>query len=228
MEGINYYTSLLSSAEFQTGLLELTVNIILSAIMAFILGRIYNKYAHSLSNREGFSKNFVALAMTTTLIITIIKSSIALSLGLVGALSIVRFRAAIKEPEELTYLFLTISIGLGLGAGQPIITLIAIAVIIIILIINSTISSGKSKKNEIYNLVISTTDDTKVELSKVTELLEKYCNTVKLKRFDEAEKSLEALFFIEIKEFSELEKMKKDLNDLSGKLKITFIDNSEF
>ena len=48
----------------------------------------------------------------------IVKNSIALSLGLVGALSIVRFRAAIKEPEELTYLFLVIATGLGTGSGQ--------------------------------------------------------------------------------------------------------------
>ena len=56
------------------------------------------------------------ITMTTMLIISIVKSSLALSLGLVGALSVIRFRAAIKEPEELTYLFLTIAIGLGFGA----------------------------------------------------------------------------------------------------------------
>ena len=63
------------------------------------------------------------LAVTTMFIITVVKSSLALSLGLVGALSIVRFRAAIKEPEELTYLFFAISIGLGLGADQRVVTL---------------------------------------------------------------------------------------------------------
>ena len=50
--------------------------------------------------------------MTTMLIISIVKSSLALSLGLVGALSIIRFRAAIKEPEELAYLFLAIGISI--------------------------------------------------------------------------------------------------------------------
>ena len=69
-----------------------------------------------LSNRKIFSKNFFIITTTTMLIITVVKSSLALSLGLVGALSIIRFRAAIKEPEELGYLFLTISIGLGCGA----------------------------------------------------------------------------------------------------------------
>ena len=55
-----------------------------------------------------------------------VKSSLALSLGLVGALSIVRFRAAIKEPEELIYLFLTIAAGLGTGAGQIKITIFGV------------------------------------------------------------------------------------------------------
>ena len=58
------------------------------------------------------------LAITTTVVITVVKFSLALSLGLVGALSIVRFRAAIKEPEELIYLFLIIGIGLASGSGQ--------------------------------------------------------------------------------------------------------------
>ena len=82
-----------------------------------------------------FSKNFIILGLTTTLVITIVKSSLALSLGLVGALSIVRFRAAIKEPEELVYLFLVIATGLGCGAGQLRITSIGIFLAIIISII---------------------------------------------------------------------------------------------
>ena len=69
------------------------------------------------------------------LIITIVKSSLALSLGLVGALSIIRFRAAIKEPEELAYLFISISIGLGFGANQAIITTLAFIIIILVIIL---------------------------------------------------------------------------------------------
>ena len=56
--------------------------------------------------------------MTTLLVIAVVKSSLALSLGLVGALSIVRFRTPIKEPEELAYIFLAIALGLCLGADQ--------------------------------------------------------------------------------------------------------------
>ena len=90
----------------------------------------------ALSNRKLFSKTFLLIAMTTMLIITIVKSSLALSLGLVGALSIIRFRAAIKEPEELSYLFLAIAIGLGFGANQSVITLVGFIVITTIIIVN--------------------------------------------------------------------------------------------
>ena len=96
----------------------------LTAVLAHILGLLYKQYGNSLSNRGSFGKNFVMLAVTIMLIITIVKSSLALSLGLVGALSIVRFRTAIKEPEELTFLFLNIAIGLGFGADQKLATII--------------------------------------------------------------------------------------------------------
>ena len=110
----------LANNPFPPNIGEFSVNLILAAILGIILGFLYVKFGTSFSNRKTFSKNFPLLTMTTMFIITIVKSSLALSLGLVGALSIVRFRAAIKEPEELTFLFVAISIGLGLGAGQPV------------------------------------------------------------------------------------------------------------
>ena len=114
--------------------------IIVSAILGEWIAIIYRKYGISLSNRKVFSDIFWLLCVTTTIVIMVVKFSIALSLGLVGALSIVRFRAAIKEPEELVYLFLVIAIGLGNGAGQIKITVIgSIIAFIIITLFSSTI-----------------------------------------------------------------------------------------
>ena len=70
------------------------------------------------------------LSGTTFLVILIVKSSLALSLGLVGALSIVRFRTPIKEPEDLVYLFLSIGLGIGFGAFQVLSTLVIFLIII--------------------------------------------------------------------------------------------------
>jgi len=124
------------------------IAIILSTILGFIIKQTYIKCSNSLNDKEHFADIFIPLAIVTTLVITVIKFSLALSLGLVGALSIVRFRAAIKEPEELVYLFFIIGIGLANGANQYFIAIIATIITISILYLRK-ISSDKKKKSNI-------------------------------------------------------------------------------
>ncbi len=200
------------------------INLILAAILAFILSRVYVKYGQSLSNRKSFASNFMLLTMTTMLIITIVKSSLALSLGLVGALSIVRFRAAIKEPEELSYLFLSIAIGLGLGADQRTIVLVAFLIIMCVTWIRRM--STKSDQNQNLFLTISSHNPKKVELSDITQILETNCSSLNLKRFDETNEILEVTFLVEFNNYVQLEKSKSELQKLGDTIKITFLDNN--
>ena len=133
-------------------------NIIVALILSLIVKYVYVKFSTTLSNKSEFSKNFVILGLTTCIVITIVKSSLALSLGLVGALSIVRFRAAIKEPEELVFLFLIIAIGLGTGAGQTYIVTIGVGISLILIIIFYYFQTNKkSKDNSFLHLSISMT-----------------------------------------------------------------------
>jgi hypothetical protein len=132
----------------QVELSTFVLSLLSSAILSFFVHLFYIKFSSTLSNRSEFSKNFVILGVATTIIIMIVKSSLALSLGLVGALSIVRFRAAIKEPEELIYLFLIIAIGLGCGANQLIIT--AVGIVFSLLVI-TLFSIYQKKSRTIYS-----------------------------------------------------------------------------
>ena len=109
------------------------IAILLSFILAYLVKFTYLKVSASLNDKEHFSETFVPLAIITTLVITVIKFSLALSLGLVGALSIVRFRAAIKEPEELVFLFFIIGIGLANGANQFFVAILATFITVSIL-----------------------------------------------------------------------------------------------
>ena len=109
------------------------ISFICCIVLSFSLKYIYIEKSISLSNKFQIANILPLLSLITFLVILIVKSSLALSLGLVGALSIVRFRTPIKEPEELIYLFLAIALGLGYGAGQIIPTsFIAILIFIII------------------------------------------------------------------------------------------------
>mgnify|MGYP005651658769 FL=1 len=96
---------------------ELLLNLIVAVILSMIIRWHFKRFGSTLSNRDEFAQVFPFVSLTVVLIIMVVKSSLALSLGLVGALSIVRFRTPIKEPEELAYLFVSIAVGLGLGAS---------------------------------------------------------------------------------------------------------------
>ncbi|MBT4835002.1 DUF4956 domain-containing protein [Candidatus Woesearchaeota archaeon] len=220
MNQLETFENFLTSGTVQISLPYLVFSLISAAILSFILAKLYVKYGTAISNRSRFARNFVLLSTTTTLIITIVKSSLALSLGLVGALSIVRFRSAIKEPEELAFLFLCIAIGLGFGAGQVATTFVAFIVI-------SLFIWGRHfthKKEDHQNLYLSVSGKN-LSLKKIVEVLKKNSLSVHLKRFDKLQDGLiEASFLIDLKSFTHLEKMREDLNAISKSINISYLD----
>ena len=86
--------------------------------LAFILREYYRRCAAPLANLSQIAELFPFLTGVTFIVIFIVKSSLALSLGLVGALSIVRFRTPIKDPEELVFIFASLALGLGGGCWE--------------------------------------------------------------------------------------------------------------
>jgi uncharacterized membrane protein YhiD involved in acid resistance len=171
-----------------------------------------------------FGRNFLLITMTTMLIISIVKSSLALSLGLVGALSIIRFRAAIKEPEELGYLFLAIAVGLGFGADQGAITLVAFFLISTIIILARKVSM-KFHDHENLHLTVQCDDPQQISIEKILNVLKKQCKVVDLRRLDETNEFLEAAFLVEADSFAQLNQAKDELQSLYNKVKITLLDN---
>ena len=162
--------------------------------------------------------------MTTMLIITIVKSSLALSLGLVGALSIVRFRTAIKEPEELSYAFLCIAIGLGLGANQRLTTIIGTSLILTLVVIRSNFS--KKSRTNFMNLIITCSNKNDLDLDKIVSEISKFSNSVRLKRLSENNNSLESSLSINIENFDNLLKIRNFLKINYPNLTINFLDDS--
>lgn len=114
--------------------LRLVVYLAIGGVLSLFIRYLYSRYARSPMAADAVARVFPMLTLVTTGVIAVVKSSLALSLGLVGALSIVRFRAAIKDPEELVYLFLCIAVGLSLGAEQPLIALSMVGVATIFII----------------------------------------------------------------------------------------------
>ena len=202
---------------------EFGVNMILAALLGFILSYLYTRYGTSLSNRRMFSKNFPMLAMTTMFIITVVRSSLTLSLGLVGALSIVRFRAAIKEPEELGFLFLAISIGLGLGASQRLITLGAFIIISLVILLRHF--SWKTEFGRDLLLTITSSNPQAVSVDRVFGILKKCFPRCQIKRIEETGEIVEALFLVEFENLDQLIQARNQLRQLDNSIKVSFLDN---
>jgi hypothetical protein len=113
----------------QNMFLRLAINMFLGGFLAICIRELFKRYGVTRSNRESFANLFPLFTLVTIMVIFVVQTSVALSLGLIGALSIVRFRSAIKSPEELSYLLFCVAIGLTLGANQKLLAVMAVLLI---------------------------------------------------------------------------------------------------
>ena len=204
---------------------EFLLNIIVTALLIGLLRQFYIYYGNAISNRRRFANNFLPLALGTLLIIMIVKSSIALSLGLVGALSIVRYRAAIKDPEELTYLFIVIGLGLAGGANQPILAVVAFTLIVGILFISKKLSGRNAYKREDRMFVNISTDIE--DLDPITQILMRHFSYVELKRLDTLEKGLDVSFICKAESIDQLNQVRKEITKLSAATRLSVVDQPD-
>ncbi|MGK0389337.1 MAG: putative membrane protein YhiD involved in acid resistance [Maribacter sp.] len=198
------------------------INLIVATILTIVVQYYYLYFGSAVSNRKKFASIFLPLALGTMLIITIIQSSVALSLGLVGALSIVRFRAAIKDPEELTFLFLVIGIGLANGANKPILATIAILLILLLLWLSKFIYKQESFKTEDKMYINISTDKENIE--EIVALLSEDLPYVELKRMDSLSTGLDVSFICKAESVAQLESVRKKIRGMSEKTTVSFID----
>ena len=134
--------------------LLILISLFFCIISSFILMFVYKNKANSLSSKIQISMIIPLLSNITFLVILIVKSSLALSLGLVGALSVIRFRTPVKEPEDLAFLFFAIALGIGYGAMQIFST--SIIFLILIVIIWFFLSKRDKTNDKNFNLIIET------------------------------------------------------------------------
>ena len=194
------------------------IAVLLSFLLSLIVKFTYVKVGRALNDKDYFSDTFIPLAIITTLVITVIKFSLALSLGLVGALSIVRFRAAIKEPEELVYLFFIIAIGLANGANQFILSIIATVIIVAFLFLRNFYKNRKNNDGNFNSdsniLSINILDSDKKDIDEIIDRLKKSFKYLKLKSANIENKNCNYIFWYEA-ENQKIEILLKEITNLS-------------
>lgn len=136
-------------AEFS--ILDLVIGMGVALLIGLFIFLIYKKTLTGVMYSSGFALTLVGLSLVTTLVIMAVTSNVVLSLGMVGALSIVRFRAAIKEPVEIVFLFWSLAVGIVIGAGMIPLAVIGSAIIGVIMIL----FANRKIHNNPYILVLN-------------------------------------------------------------------------
>ena len=205
---------------------ELLTALVAGTIISSVLAWHYLKYGRTMTNRSQAGYTIPIITLTIVLIISVVKSSIALSLGLVGALSIVRFRTPIKEPEELAYLFVAIGVGIGLGAGQTWPTMVASLIILIVMTARTLVWSQNHNSNLYVNVDLRGTGVAdQVNFDKIEEILNPIVKILDLKRMDVGSDFFQATMYITCSKGSSasdaVEKLRGALPDTAN---VTLVD----
>ena len=206
-------------------ILSMTLNLVLGLVLSLLVSWYYIHYGQSFANRNKFALLLPTLTLTTAIVITIVKSSLALSLGLVGALSIVRFRTAIKDPEELIFLFIAITIGLGIGAEQNLPTVIGVILLLGYMGIKVWFSKNRERNNLYLNIFVDQTDE--VQLDQIYECLRQHVQNCDFRRMDSREGRMELTFYIDILNVNALNTLVEDLNRLFPITEISFLKQDQ-
>ena len=223
MNTVDSILSATSSSGFaELDLFSVIFNFIMCVLMSFIARLFYIKYSTSLTGKHHIGTVIPILSTIVFLVILIVKSSLALSLGLVGALSIVRFRTPIKEPEELVYLFLSIAIGLGYAAGYTFLTtIITLAILGMIFL---WLSNRKIDNKNEYNLILSWENES-INFEKITDEIMEISSSLKLIRFNKGPLNKTASFMIVPNNDVNLDKMIERIGALDKNIEVNFYES---
>jgi Domain of unknown function (DUF4956) len=211
----------------EVSFVDLSRNFGLAILFALIWYAVFAYTARMVPNKTQYLRVFLLLAPTMVLIITIIKGSLALSLGLVGALSIVRFRTPIKEPAELLYLFVMIAVGLGLGAGRVAETSIAFALLCAIMLALSLVRPKADYRHD-YFIEVQFDGDQSTEPPTAGGLLAslgELQTLARIKKFAQEEHSTHAVLGVSSQRFEQLDAIMARLRQHHPVAHIALVEN---
>ena len=208
---------------FKSGFLESvtefsTIDTLLGMLFGLIIGlfifMIYKKTFNGVMYSTGFAMALVGLALVTTLVIMAVTSNVVLSLGMVGALSIVRFRTAVKDPLDLVFMFWSISVGIICGAGMP-------GLAVILTVVATILAAVFYKLPETRKSMLLVVNATGSEcLGRVFGIVERYNKNYNVKSRNLTKESADIVMEIRLKDCDGL---LKELNEIEEVASVSMV-----
>lgn len=200
-------------------------NFLLCVLLSLILCWHYNLRSQKRFLRRDLGLVLPIICLTTLLVISVVKSSLALSLGLVGALSIVRFRTPIKEPEELAYIFLAIALGLALGADQREVAAISIPLILAMISLVDRLRPKFQSSSGSLLLNIEVGKETE-SIDSVMKLVQSITPGADIRRIDQDQNFFSVVAVVKINDPSLINQFSKDFETQFPEGRFSIIDDS--
>ncbi|EEG78405.1 DUF4956 domain-containing protein [Dethiobacter alkaliphilus] len=174
---------------------ELALNMFVSLILSFLLGMaialLYKNTHRGLNYEHSFLSTLVLLPPIVTMVMMFIRGDLVLSLGLVGSLSIIRFRTPIKDTRDMVYLFWVIAVGLGSGTDNWTLVIIATILLSIVIAVLYLAEYGRPKHSD-FVLVLSGTSDYPAAHTK--ELINRYASTARVRSYEVSGDNWETIY----------------------------------
>ena len=209
----------------EVSLNSLLWNLLICMVLSAIMCWHYSARAQHRYLRRDLGLVLPVVCLTTLLVISVVKSSLALSLGLVGALSIVRFRTPIKEPEELAYIFLAIAVGLALGADQLEVAVIALPIILAVITLIDRLrkNSDPVSGNLILNIEVNQEDAIS---DKILVMIDSAMPNANIRRIDQSENLFSIVALVKIMDKETINNFSKDFHQRFPQGRFSIIDDS--
>lgn len=189
---------------------EILICMLITVLIAAYIFMIYRMMTRNAFYNRNFNLALIALAVITSAVILTIQSNIVISLGMVGALSIVRFRTAIKDPMDLVFLFWSISVGIICGAGFAVIAVVASIIITVIILLFDRMHVSTAAVVLLVNAA-----DYKTE-SRIMTVVEKHCGMYKVKARNLSKNKLSMAIEVRTDEGSRLVEELMDLDNITS------------
>jgi len=203
-------------------LFDVLFSLILAFAVAVIISQVY-KYTHRGMNYElSFMATLVCLAPIVSVVMLFIRGDLVLSLGLIGSLSIIRFRTPIKDTRDMVFLFWVIAVGLGCGTYNWIIVIISAIFIVIVMFILHFMKYGRSSNND-FVLVVNGSKASQSEV--VASLIQRYTSETRIRSQEIDEDFWEIIYELRFPPLASkiTDTMLKEIKDISGVNKVALL-----
>lgn len=188
-------------------------NLVVSFVCGLIISLVYRQVYRGPSYSVTFVNSLVILAMITSVVILVIGNNLARAFGLVGAMSIIRFRTAVRDVQDIVFIFFALSIGMAAGVGLYSVALVGTILINLAIIVLTTFNFGATRKREF--LLQLTYHASEENDEKIERILKKHCRKIKLVNLKNigTENTLEAFYHISLKQEKRNSVILRELTD---------------